>query len=349
MPDSTWDSLIESLGVFGIIGGIILGIQSSYIYYLVSVISLVGLITTDIRKGKRIAKFYKDKIKSQWGKVHSEQGDFLYIRKLYDLLNIEGKKDFVIDDITWRDLNINEIFSEIDHTKSMAGMQYLYYVLRKPIFNEDRLKERKKKVNLLLTKKDLAQRIQYPLAILGKKQSEEVFTYFKYGLSINTRPLIIYRILSYSFYIAMILLIFNPGVGFGVLIFLLIINAGIYQRNKVKIAAEIDIFHYISNFLKCAMDISKLDTEGIDIRQERLIYLLEETKEIYKNTSVLKTSHVGRTELQIIMDYINMLTLREGIVFYKTVDLINEYRDQLFEIYNHIGEIDTYISIASYK
>src|SRR5699024_3666420 len=99
----------------------------------------------------------------------------------------------------------------------------------------------------------------------------------------------------------------------------------------------------------CAMDISKLDTEGIDIRQERLIYLLEETKEIYKNTSVLKTSHVGRTELQIIMDYINMLTLREGIVFYKTVDLINEYRDQLFEIYNHIVEIDTYISIASYK
>ncbi len=80
--------------------------------------------------------------------------------------------NFTIDDITWRDLNMNSIFSKIDHTKSLPGMQYLYNILRNPIFNETILKERNNTINLLMKNKKIStKKIQYPLSMLGKKTS----------------------------------------------------------------------------------------------------------------------------------------------------------------------------------
>ncbi len=52
-----------------------------------------------------------EKLKGQWGgNEHKEERNFIYIRKLYDLIYKEKQNDFTIDDITWRDLNMNSIF-----------------------------------------------------------------------------------------------------------------------------------------------------------------------------------------------------------------------------------------------
>ena len=53
--------------------------------------------------------------------------------------------------------------------------------------------------------------------------------------------------------------------------------------------------------------------------------------------------------MQMLLDYINMITLRETIIFYKTINLINKDKNKIMEIYKNIGKIDAYISIASYK
>ena len=52
-----------------------------------------------------------------------------------------NKKDaqeskFFIDEITWNDLNMDSIFKKINTTESSPGEQYLYNILREPLFNE---------------------------------------------------------------------------------------------------------------------------------------------------------------------------------------------------------------------
>lgn len=342
-------SIIEPICTFIIIGGIILGIQLGYVYFLISALSLLVLIITNKRKKKIFHQLYIKTLKDQWGKDHKEKRDFLNIRKLYDLFHKEEYDNFTIDDITWRDLNMDSVFCKIDHTKSFPGMQYLYNILRNPIFNENILKERNDTINLLLRKKDIAQEIQYPLSMLGKKQTKEILLYFKDGFKIKTNPLILYRLLSCFSYISIVLLFINRQLGFAILMGVIAVNASIYQSNKYKIEEEIETFRYISSLVKCAERIVKIDTGEIDINKERLVSLLKQTKQIYKNVSALNTNSSGSTETQIIVDYINMITLREAIIFYKTINLINKHKSELFAIYNHIGMIDAYISIASYK
>lgn len=340
---------IESILIFGIIAGIILGVQFGYIYLVVSILSLLTLLYINKIRKERSIRLRMDELARQWGKEHEEKRNFVHIKDLYNLLNRENKDNFTIDDITWRDLNMDSVFSRIDHTKSLPGMQCLYNILRNPIFNQDILKERNNTVNQLKDNKRISQKIQYYLSLIGKKEANELFSYFDSGLNVEKKPLLVYRILSYVSYLSIIGLFIDKQLGFIILISVIMINASIYQSNKNSIYAELEIFRYISGIIKTAENIVKLDTEGIDLGQSKIKTLLKSTKQISKNISVINTNSSGNTEIQIIMDYINLITLRETIIFYKTVNLINNNRDKILEIYNYIGKIDAYVSIASYK
>lgn len=121
--------------------GAILALQFTYSYFGISAIGLIGLLYSFKLKNDRIIKFEKEKIKNKWGKEHIEKRNFLSVRDLYGFLERKDHTNFIIDDITWRDLDMDEVFKKLDHTKSLSGMQYLYNLLRKPIFTESILKE----------------------------------------------------------------------------------------------------------------------------------------------------------------------------------------------------------------
>ncbi|MGO1468818.1 MAG: MutS-related protein [Tissierella sp.] len=332
------------------IAGILLGIQYEYIYFLISLIGLVALVYIDIWEKKELVRISKEKLREKWGKEHNEKRDFSSIRKIYDFLKNKENIDFVIDDITWRDLNMDLVFSKVDHTKSLPGVQCFYDLLRKPLFDEKELKERNSVINSLLYEKEIVNEIQYPLSLLGKKDCKEIFKYFENGMNIDTKYLSLYRIMSVLPIIGATFFLINSQLALITLFTSIIINAIIYQRNKNKVYREIAIFKYTGALIKTAKDIVKVDTDGLDIEKEELKGLIKSTKKIYKNISSLIISEENMPQLfQILYDYINMLILRETITFYKTVKQMDKQKEDILKIYIRIGKLDSYIAIASYK
>ena len=47
--------------------------------------------------------------------------------------------DFQIDDITWNDLGMDEVFRRINYSISSTGDEVLYHMLRTPCFDKDKL------------------------------------------------------------------------------------------------------------------------------------------------------------------------------------------------------------------
>ena len=343
------DTVIESILTFTLLGGIALGIWVGQEYFVITPLALIAIIVFNRMKKDRMIRLGKEGLRNQWGKEHIEKRVFADIRKLYDFLSKEKENTFMIDDTTWRDLNMDSVFTKIDHTKSLPGMNYLYHILRNPLFHKDKLIERNRRINAFKDNKDISIEIQWPLSILGKKDKVDVFLYFKNGLNVRTNRLILYRMMSVLAYLAVIILILNREIGFTVIMIVLGINAGIYQKNKNKVYEEIEVFRYLGNLVRCLESIVKVETHGIDIDNSKLKNLLKATSKINKNISKLNKGAYGANDLQILMEYLNMVTLRETIIFYNTVKLINENRENFIEIYQLIGEIDAYISIASYK
>lgn len=343
------DTFIETILIFTLLGGIALGALISYEYFLIAPLAIIALIVFNRMKKNRLIRQGKEKLREQWGNEHIEKRVMANIRKLFDFEFKEREDSFVIDDITWRDLNMDLVFNKIDHTKSLPGMNYLYNILRYPLFNKDELIKRNKIINSFKGNKNLSIEIQWPLSILGKKDGSNIFFYFENGLDVKTNKLILYRILSVLPYVAAILLIVNRQIGFALFMVVLSTNAYIYQKNKNRVYEEIEVFRYLGNLVRCLNSIVKIDMSGIDIDNYKLKELLKTTRKINKNISKLSTDTTVTSDLQVLMEYANMVTLRETIAFYDTVKLLNENRENFIEIYKAVGEIDAYISIASYK
>ncbi|NLK42955.1 MAG: DNA mismatch repair protein MutS [Tissierellia bacterium] len=348
-PNQMRDYVIEFLIFLGILGGIALGIEIHYGYFTISILSIGLLFLFQKYKNKNIYKIYRAKIKELWGKDHKEKRDFKNIKKLFEFQRgIEGDR-FYIDDITWEDLNMDSVFSKIDHTKSLPGMQYLYYILRNPIFNKDILEKRNKAINELLNNKDMSQEIQFPLYLLGKDEGKDIFNYFRKGINVDSTYSKIYKLFSYLPLIVIVVLFIDMPKAMLIFLSSIVINTWIYNLNKKKIYEEMETFAYLGKLLKSAQGIAKLDIKGIDIGQDKLKDMLKRVDKVRKNIKKLSFSESAGSEKEMFVHYYNMLLLREPKIFYKTVDLLNKHKEDFYQIYSLVGKLDAYISIASYR
>lgn len=342
-------SIIELLFILAIGGGIILGLKVNYAFFSIIIVAVMFLWFFQTKQNENQAKKYRERIQKQWGKEHKEERDILHIKKYYNFFIENDKASFIIDDITWKDLNMDSVFSKIDHTMSLPGMQYLYDILRKALFKEDVLRERNNIINLLVKNKDFSQLVQYPLLSLGKKDGNEILPYFQNGIDIDKRPLVIYTILSYLPFFTIIIMFINLNIGLFSLILIAMLNTAVYYFNKNKIYEEMATFKYLGNLIKCSESIAKLDIIQAGLNQAELKDLLKIVNKTGKNISKINFNESFRTDMQFMLDYYNIVFLREPKIFYKTINLINKHKTDLHKLYLTIGKIDAYISIASYK
>lgn len=342
------DMLIDTILIGGIFGGVALGIQKNYVFFIITILALILLIAFQIMKKRKNIEKEKERLKKQWGKDHIEKRDFTIINKRYQFLKKESGT-FNIDDITWSDLNMDAVFHKIDHTKSLPGMQYLYDMLRNTAIEKKILHKRNGIIQQLGERKDISQSMLYPLSVLGKRQGKNIFTYFKDGIRVHIKYLPIYTLLSYLPYVAVILLFVNPSMATGFIIATLVINSTVYQSNKKNVYDEMESFKYLGNLIQCADEIVKIDKDTIDLNQDEMITILKDVRRIRRNLSKINFNEKFGSDAEVLVHYFNMVMLKEPKVFYKTVHLLNNNRTNLFRLYELVGEADAYISIASYK
>jgi len=340
---------VDTILVFAIFGGLALGFEISYKFLIMTILAIPLLILSLKLKKKRQMKALKEMIKDQWSKEHIEKRDFVHIEQLYKFLSEEEKPNFHIDDITWRDLNMDAVFSKIDHTKSLPGMQYLYDILRKPILNGHILKNRNEQINLFKTNRETSLEIQYLLYLLGKKEGKGIFKYFKDGVNVKIGLYPIYVVLSYLPFVVIGLFFIKPPLAVIVLPIAMMLNMLAYSKNKKIIYEEIHVFRYLGGLIKTAEDIMKLDLSNVDVDQDEIIDLLKIVKPLRRNLAKINFNERFGNESEIIITYYNMIVLKEPKAFYRVVKLINKYKKEFFQIYTLIGKIDAYIAIGSYK
>ena len=92
-----------------------------------------------------------EKVKTEYGVDPRELCDLKEAREMIERVSIYHKlkkAEDTIDSITWNDLEMDEVFHRVNHTRSYAGEQVLYHVLHGAINptlgigpNEIRLKE----------------------------------------------------------------------------------------------------------------------------------------------------------------------------------------------------------------
>ena len=106
----------------------------------------------------RQRKWFLRHLKQRWGTVPDRE----YTQEELESISQSAKRNegeqFMIDDITWNDLQMDEIFIRINNTLSSCGEDVLYQILRQPQMDRNVLDERERLIAYFQTHEE--ERIQ---------------------------------------------------------------------------------------------------------------------------------------------------------------------------------------------
>ena len=293
-------------------------------------------------------RYTKKRISDSWGKQKEETYKDEEIKAISNYFeNTKENKKFFIDNITWNDLNMDKIFTRINNTQSSVGEEFLYDILRTPLFNEKKLDIRDNIVEYFRDNYKKREKVQFIIAYLGKNRKicvSELFN-IKY---LKSQKIIYYRVLSFIPVIAIGLFFINKLLALLLLVISISFNSRLHFRKFKMKEDEIERINYAISLVHCSEKIMKLDIENVKRYFPKVENSVDKLKSIKSNIFIILNQGV-MNEVDIIMNYAKMFFLSDLIRFEKTSSIISENIEELKNIYEFIGTIDSCIAIASYR
>ncbi|WP_446897107.1 MutS-related protein [Clostridium sp. LBM24168] len=318
------------------------------IYLIIVFIILAAFsIISSLRNNGEI----KNTIEEQWGKrsdkkYGSEEID--EISGYFQNIRRHEKESFFIDEITWNDLDLDEVFKNMDTTLSTPGEEAFYTILRKPIYDEKELQYRNRIIEYFRKNIEKRKSIQYMLGKLGIKRQISISNYFYdySGVKNGTSNLNMYRVLRILPVISIGLMFLNLYFGIICISICFITNVLVYYFTKTNLDYKLRDFTYINKIIKCGYSILKVNTDELGEYNDKLKKSLDSIKGIKKISFNLESN---TSDIGLMMGYFNMLFLTDLINYEKMSRILKEKSEEFRIVYSIIGNIDSFISIASYR
>ncbi|MGL5614690.1 MAG: MutS-related protein [Sarcina sp.] len=292
--------------------------------------------------------------KVTWPETIPKKREFEDIKKYYE--NFSKGSYGEVDDQSWSDLSMDEVFTKVDRTYSSAGESILYNMLRKPLYNKEELNRRWSLIKTVKNDEENRIKIQGQFFDLSKDRKGQVIDFITKDIDLNEsrRKLFIFigRILPIIFF----LLCFVKIYFIIPLAVNIIINGCISGaiRGKLMEKEPIEAIAYVGAMIKVANKLLKIDSkilEGYKDDLKEVTDILMKDKRSFK--SVKRTNGIDDLNiLSLIKDAwteaVGQTTFDLEIAYYSVAKSYKEYREPIKKLYETLGEIDGLIAMAAY-
>lgn len=321
------DQLLGVVGVYGIILGIVGIFFLVYFYFL-------------YRQNQKI----KAKIRDEYGKSCEwklDERDYASMKKYY---HHKQNSEQMIDDITWADLTMDDIFKRMKNTQSSIGDEYSYYFFRRQK-NPD-LSHFEEAVQSMNENPEARERLQFTFYRIGRKTNNQLVELLldpKKFPQISMLLILLMTIISLGSLVWLVI-----DIDYGVLAVCLSFCLGLILFTVVlrKIYHAFEALGMFTRMVRAAKLMVNLDLPAFG----------NETAQMRKNLGVFKNitaladymiqiSGSSNSLMMIITSYFSLY----GYAYFAMVKLFKKYRREALELYETIGYIELCIAIASYR
>ncbi len=296
-------------------------------------------------------KWFIHKLKKQYG--HEPEREykperFVRIPGYYENHRCDGQ----IDDITWNDLGMDDIFKRMNYTLSSTGEEYLYYRLRTPEYEEDKLKHFQEIAEYFDKHEEDRVSFQLQMRKLGTMGKYSLYEYIEYlnklGIRSNTG-----EYLMLAAFVASILFMFvNLTWGIIALIGVVCYQMFMYFKIRKEIEAYITSLAYMIRLNEIADKVQKLkipvcEREFREIRSH-LHNLSKSKRGSFWVFHDVKNGSNGNP-LDAVLVYVTMIFHVDLIFFNK---MLGEMRDKIADIdalAGILGYLETAVCVSLYR
>lgn len=260
--------------------------------------------------------------------------------------------DFQIDDITWNDLDLDEMFSQMDSTCCAAGEEYLYYLLRTPALRAGDLPFSREQYDWFGegAHEEERLRLQEILTGLGHAGRYSLYDYIDSTASLGERSNLPHYLAIAAPFAAFALMFLHTGVGIILLLAVLAFNLVSYFKEKAKIAPYFQVFNYVLRLLECAEKVEKQNCPVFKEESDRIPALLASFASFRRGTGLFLGSTTGSTDpAGFVLEYVRILFHLDLIKFNSMLVQMRGRQKEIDALLTIIGRIDSCISLVSWR
>lgn len=302
----------------------------------------VGFIYEQAINKRRI----ENRLRERFGiKPENTDYDFEEIQLLWKEL-YEEKDTGSVDDITWNDLNMDDIFRRINACSSSIGEQCLYKKLRSVKFDKIKLDEFEEKVRFFNDNESRRIDVQKILLQLGKRENNYyIASFFNAIDGFLLSKIWIFYILQISLFLSIgSAIIFRNYYAYVAAAAMFLVNLSVYALAKNKYEINMGLLSAIQIILQIGSKLSDIFSEFKDY--DKVI------KKLLRSMLFIN----GRYQRHYMADFVELGGLyltgafMFDFVFYnKALKKLEKNIEQIFMLILLIGEIDVAISTASFR
>jgi uncharacterized membrane protein (DUF485 family) len=318
---------LEVIGIYGILFGIVGIFFLIYTYFL-------------YRKNLKI----KARIKAEYGKKPEwklDERDYASMKKYYQQKKTDEP---TIDDITFNDLNMDEIFKQVKNTQSSIGDEYSYDFFRRQK-NPD-LTHFEAAVQCMSEQAEAREKLQFAFYRIGRKTNNQLVELLlepsKFP-KIAMMPIILVTVVGIGNLIWLAV-----DIDYGILAVCMSFCVGLILFSIVlrKIYQAFEALGMFTRMVRAAKVMVKLELPAFKEETDQL----RKNLKVFKNITgladyIVQISGSSNSLMMIITSYFSLY----GYAYFIMVKLFQKYRSEALKLYETIGYIELCISIASYR
>lgn len=315
------------------------------IFLGIGLLVIIGRILYDQFQGKKLLRV---KLKQQFGKVPTWE----YTQEKYDSIQkyYYSMKDDIkdVDDITWNDINMDDIFMLMNNTCTSMGEEVLYANLRKLNYDSERLHKIDEIADYFMKHEQMRLDIQMILSEIGRTNRISVYEYINELEKLQDDSIGKHVMQALGVVFAIAAIPFFPAPGIIATIVMIGYNLKTYYSSKAKMEAFLNIITYISRILNHVQELGKVDCKIIDPIVEEISKDAREFKEFKRGNKIISGGGSGDLN-DVLLDYFRILFHIDIIQFYRLLRIFKKHRKELNRLYANVGFIDMCIAVASFR
>lgn len=320
------------------------------LYLILAVCAAAFIAFQFLYQQKKNRAVFLQKAKQEFGQIPDREYTYEELERIsHYYKNYKERAGNSIDDITWNDLDMDQVFLMMNRTYSSIGEEYLYWILRTPLMEEKELKERERLVRYFDSHQEKRLKLQEMYKQIGRLKKTSISDYIFRLTDVERKGNLHHYLMLASVLISLLLVLTAPS--FGILLFLAALGNSIYQyyKEKGQVEAYFSCFQQIAAMLSYVKDFEHLDDGSLKEYTDRLKRTKKELAGLEKGVNFLASNNMTGSLADIMMDYLRILTHIDLIKFNSMLRSFLEHKHEIEELIKVFGLVESMIAIASFR
>ncbi|HEX8394691.1 MAG TPA: hypothetical protein VF665_20260 [Longimicrobium sp.] len=311
---------------------------------LAAAVALVGFVALrNELRARAAARAANDR----WGAPRERPGDLALIAPYHHRrLELEGGP--WVDDGTWDDLDGDELFAWMDHTRTVTGQQFLYHQLRTPLPDPAALRELDDEVRRFADDPGLRRAAQRALVGLQSRSAAALPNLFLDELPPLPRGHRLFPLLPLAAALGIALFFVAPPAGAAVLGSTILINLTLQQRHREGIAALVEPVRALRELFAVADALAAapgvLPTDSV----EELRAALARCDRLRRTSGYLRFESPDELAGSVVA-YVNVITLLDVNAYALSAAQLVARTGDVRLIHETVGRVDAPLAVASWR